>query len=89
MVIDAINGIAKTVITGSRKYKALLGVLSLFALVGIAFYIRQVDQGLIATNMRDQVSWGWYIANFTFLVGVAAAAGVLVIPYYIYKFEPI
>ena len=89
MVIDAINGIAKTVITGSRKYKALLGVLSLLALVGIAFYIRQVDQGLIATNMRDQVSWGWYIANFTFLVGVAAAAVVLVIPYYIYKFEPI
>ena len=32
------------------------------------------------TAMRDQVSWGFYIGNFTFLVGVAAAAVVLVIP---------
>lgn len=89
MVIDAINGIAKTAVTGSRQYKAWLGFLSLLALVGIAFYFRQVDQGLIATNMRDQVSWGWYIANFTFLVGVAAAAVMLVIPYYVYSHKPI
>jgi len=89
MVIDAINGIVRTVISGSKEYKVWMGFLSLLALVGIAFVFRQVDQGLIATNMRDDVSWGWYIANFTFLVGVAAAAVVLVIPYYIYKFEPI
>jgi molybdopterin-containing oxidoreductase family membrane subunit len=39
--------------------------------------------------MRDQVSWGFYIGNFTFLVGVAAAAVVLVIPAYIYNWKPI
>jgi molybdopterin-containing oxidoreductase family membrane subunit len=39
--------------------------------------------------MRDQVSWGLYIGNFTFLVGVAAAAVVLVIPAYIYDWKPI
>src|SRR5664279_2677031 len=39
--------------------------------------------------MRDQVSWGFYIGNFTFLVGVAAAAIMLVIPAYIYHWEPI
>ena len=39
--------------------------------------------------MRDQVSWGFYIGNFTFLVGVAAAAVVLVIPAYIYDWKPI
>ncbi len=89
MAIDAINGIVRTVITGSKEYKAWMGFLSLLALVGIAFVFRQIDQGLIATNMRDDVSWGWYIANFTFLVGVAAAAVVLVIPYYIYDFKPI
>jgi molybdopterin-containing oxidoreductase family membrane subunit len=89
MLIDAINGIVKTLTTGSRAYKIWLGVLTLFALIGIVFVVKQVDQGLIATNMRDQVSWGWYIANFTFLVGVAAAAVVLVIPYYIYNYKPI
>jgi molybdopterin-containing oxidoreductase family membrane subunit len=39
--------------------------------------------------MRDQVSWGFYIGNFTFLVGVAAAAVVLVIPAYVYHWQPI
>jgi molybdopterin-containing oxidoreductase family membrane subunit len=35
--------------------------------------------------MTDQVSWGAYIANFTFLVGAAAAAVMLVIPVYLYR----
>ena len=39
--------------------------------------------------MRDQVSWGFYIGNFTFLVGVAAAAVLLVIPAYVYHWKPI
>ena len=45
--------------------------------------------GLIETNMTDQVSWGLYIANFTYLVGAAAAAVLLVIPAYVYHFKPI
>ena len=43
----------------------------------------------VVTAMRDQVSWGFYIGNFTFLVGVAAAAVVLVIPAYVYDWKPI
>jgi molybdopterin-containing oxidoreductase family membrane subunit len=39
--------------------------------------------------MTDQVSWGFYISNFTFLVGVAAAAVLLVIPAYLYHFQSI
>ena len=39
--------------------------------------------------MRDQVMLGVYFGNFTFLVGVAAAAVVLVIPAYIYHWGPI
>ncbi|GBE03993.1 polysulfide reductase, NrfD [bacterium BMS3Abin09] len=89
MLIDAINEIFKIVTTGNKKYKMWMGFLSVLALIGISFVFTQIDQGLIATNMRDQVSWGWYIANFTFLVGLAAAAVVLVIPYYIYNYKPI
>jgi molybdopterin-containing oxidoreductase family membrane subunit len=51
--------------------------------------MKQIDEGLILTHMRDQVSWGFYISNFTFLVGVAAAAVLLVIPAYLYNFKPI
>jgi molybdopterin-containing oxidoreductase family membrane subunit len=52
-------------------------------------YVQQARHGLIITNIRDQVSWAFYIGNFTFLVGVAAAAVLLVIPAYIYHWGPI
>jgi len=60
----------------------------LIAYGGVA-YLHQFDEGLIATSMRDQVSWGFYIGNFTFLVGVAAAGVMLVVPAYIYHWKPI
>jgi molybdopterin-containing oxidoreductase family membrane subunit len=53
-------------------------------LLGGWSYIGQVSNGLVVTNMSNQVSWGFYISNFTFLVGVAAAAVMLVIPAYIF-----
>ena len=66
----------------------LLFLLLLMAVGGLAF-ARQLFEGLVTTNMRDPVSWGFYIGNFTFLVGVAAAAVVLVIPAYLYNWGPI
>jgi Ni/Fe-hydrogenase subunit HybB-like protein len=57
--------------------------------IGATAYIHQLSEGLIVTAMRDQVSWGFYISNFTFLVGVAAAAVLLVIPAYVYNWKPI
>ena len=63
----------------------LLGLIG----VGIWGYEAQFMKGLAITGMTDQVSWGFYIGNFTFLVGVAAAAVLLIIPAYIYNFGPI
>jgi Ni/Fe-hydrogenase subunit HybB-like protein len=48
-------------------------------------YSIQLRDGLIVTGMNDHVSWGLYISNFTFLVGLAAAAMMLVLPAYILK----
>jgi Ni/Fe-hydrogenase subunit HybB-like protein len=61
-------------------------ILFLWALIalGVWNYIDQLTNGLVVTNMSNQVSWGFYISNFTFLVGVAAAAVMLVIPAYIF-----
>jgi molybdopterin-containing oxidoreductase family membrane subunit len=56
---------------------------------GLFAYTYQLKNGLITTAMRDQVTWAFYIGNFTFLVGVAAAAIVLVIPAYVYNWKPI
>jgi Ni/Fe-hydrogenase subunit HybB-like protein len=79
----------KFITKGGKWYYAWIAFLSLFILIGISAYIQQVNRGLIMSNMRDQVSWGFYISNFTFLVGVAAAAVLLVIPAYLYNFKPI
>jgi len=74
---------------GSKGYYCWVAfLLTLMSIGGIA-YINQLNEGLIVTSMRDQVSWGFYISNFTFLVGVAAAAVLLVIPAYVYHWKPI
>ncbi|MEK6692693.1 MAG: sulfate reduction electron transfer complex DsrMKJOP subunit DsrP [Nitrospirota bacterium] len=79
----------KQITIGSKKYYFWLAFLSFFILLGLSAYFDQLNRGLITTAMRDQVSWGLYISNFTFLVGVAAAAVYLVIPAYVYNFKPI
>jgi Ni/Fe-hydrogenase subunit HybB-like protein len=82
-------GSLRIVLRGNKLYWLWVAfLLTLIAAGGIA-YLQQMHQGLIATNMRDQVSWAFYIGNFTFLVGVAAAAVVLVVPAYVYDWKPI
>ena len=90
--INAVNNLIKAsryALKGGKLYWGWISALLLIILIGIIYYIKQATGGMIWTNMRDQVSWGFYIANFTFLVGVAAAAVLLVIPAYIYNFKPI
>lgn len=79
----------RQIFIGDKKYYLWLAFLSFFVLLGVSAYIDQLHKGLITTAMRDQVSWGYYISNFTFLVGVAAAAVLLVVPAYLYNFKPI
>ena len=71
---------ARIAFVGDWRYYTWVGGLSLVCLLGLNAYCRQFAHGLIMTGMSDEVSWGVYIANFTFLVGVAAAAVMLVIP---------
>jgi Ni/Fe-hydrogenase subunit HybB-like protein len=79
----------RQIFIGNRTYYLWVAFLTFFILLGLSAYIDQLNRGLITTAMRDQVSWGLYISNFTFLVGVAAAAVLLVVPAYLYHFKPI
>jgi len=72
---------------GDWRYYLWMGFLTVVVLFGLNAYAKQLVHGLIVTGMSDEVSWGVYIANFTFLVGVAAAAVMMVIPVYIYDNE--
>jgi len=87
-IFDFLRGCLRQV-RGGRAYQAWVAALLTMIAVGIVSYVHQARIGLIATNMRDQVSWAFYVGNFTFLVGVAAAAVLLVIPAYVYQWKPI
>ncbi len=78
---------ARIAFVGDWRYYSWMAALSVVCLLGLHAYARQFVDGLIVTGMGDEVSWGVYIANFTFLVGVAAAAVMMVIPVYIYNNE--
>lgn len=69
---------------GSLLFYAWMTFLTALALVGANAYAHQVADGMLLTNMSDHVSWGLYIANFTFLVGLAAGGVMMVIPAYLY-----
>ncbi|UCE40198.1 MAG: polysulfide reductase NrfD, partial [Candidatus Aminicenantes bacterium] len=79
----------RIVVSGSKRYYTWLVFLLILIVWGSTGYFAQLKQGLIVTNMRDTISWAFYIGNFTFLVGVAAAAIMLVIPAYIYNWKPL
>jgi Ni/Fe-hydrogenase subunit HybB-like protein len=78
---------ARIAFVGDWRYYVWMGLLTVVVLLGLNAYCKQFVHGLLMTGMSDEVSWGVYIANFTFLVGVAAAAVMMVIPVYIYDNE--
>jgi len=73
-----------TMFRGSWRYYLWITSLVGVFLWGLVNYVHQAQDGLVVTGMSDQVSWGFYIANFAFLVGIAAAAVLLVVPAYIF-----
>lgn len=72
---------------GSWLFYLWMTVLTAIALVGANAWAVQVRDGMAVTGMTDHVSWGLYIANFTFLVGLAAGGVMMVIPAYLYHDE--
>lgn len=70
---------------GGLPFYAWMTLLTALALVGANAWAQQVQQGMAVTGMSDHVSWGLYIANFVFMVGLAAGAVMMVIPAYLYR----
>ncbi len=74
-------------LTGGRRYWGLVALFAGFVVVGVYFYLQQLEQGLGITGLSRDVTWGFYIAQFTFLVGVAASAVMVVLPYYLHNYK--
>ncbi|MFZ0483423.1 MAG: NrfD/PsrC family molybdoenzyme membrane anchor subunit [Desulfobacterales bacterium] len=72
---------------GTKKYYGWMAALLAVIGVGFACYLWQFQFGLGITGMSRDVSWGFYIAQFTFLVGVAAGGVMVVLPYYLHNYK--
>lgn len=72
---------------GNNYYWMWLAFLGTFMGIAAICYIRQFNYGLGLTGMSRDVSWGLYISQFTFLVGVAAGGVMLVLPYYLHNYK--
>jgi Ni/Fe-hydrogenase subunit HybB-like protein len=77
--------VVRLAFSGSAWFFAWMIVLSAIALVGWHAWGQQLERGMGTTALSDHVSWGLYIANFTFGVGIAAGAVMMVIPAYLYR----
>ncbi|HDL19558.1 MAG TPA: menaquinol oxidoreductase [Bacteroidetes bacterium] len=70
---------------GGRRYWTWVIFLLVVIGIGFLFYLHQFRVGLTVTGLSRDVTWGFYIAQFTFLVGVAASAVIVVLPYYLHN----
>jgi molybdopterin-containing oxidoreductase family membrane subunit len=74
-------------LSGDRRYWTWITFLLVLMAIGGINYLRQLGFGLGITGLSRDVTWGFYIAQFTFLVGVAASAVMVVLPYYLHDFK--
>lgn len=74
-------------LTGSKTYWGWIAFLLAIIGAGFLFYLQQFAVGLGVTGMSRDVSWGFYISQFTFLVGVAASGVMVVLPYYLHNYK--
>jgi len=72
---------------GNRNYWIWMGGLATVMAMGGLFYLDQLTHGLMVTGQSRDVSWGFYTAQMTFLVGVAAGGIMLVLPYYLHDYK--
>jgi Ni/Fe-hydrogenase subunit HybB-like protein len=86
-LVRQLVSIAREGLGGGPIYRTWLALLTVGFLIGAGAYVVQLYEGLIVTNMTDQVSWGAYIANFVFVGGISASAITVVVPAYAYRLE--
>ncbi|MBU1612796.1 MAG: polysulfide reductase NrfD, partial [Proteobacteria bacterium] len=72
---------------GSPTYWAWILLLLVMITCGAAVWMWQLTVGLTITDMSRDVSWGFYIAQLTYLVGVAASGVMIVLPYYFHHYN--
>ncbi len=68
---------AKAAAWGGKGLTAAIAVSGAIAVIGIALWVVQLSGGMVQTAMRNLDSWGLYITNFMFFVGLSAGGLII------------
>ena len=74
-------------IKGTQGYWGWLIFLLALMGIGLGCYLYQFFEGLKVTGMSRDVSWGLYIGQLTYFVGVAASGVMVVLPCYLHDYK--
>ena len=74
-------------LVGSKRYWTWVAFLLTLTGIGAILYLWQLKVGLKITGMGRDVSWGFYIGNFTYLVGIAAGGVMVALPFYLHNYK--
>ena len=72
---------------GTTGYWSWLVFLLVLIGIGAGCYIYQYSEGLRITGLSRDVSWGLYIGQLTYFVGIAAGGVMVVLPYYLHDYK--
>ena len=71
------QNLLRSVLENTWRFYLWVGFLIVVLLWGLYAYIQQLRDGLVVTGMRDQISWGLYITNFVFFIGISHAGTLI------------
>jgi len=74
---DETEALLAPVARWSPRFLVFVGALAAVVGWGAYAYSVQLQRGLVVTGMRDTVSWGLYIANFVFFIGISHVGALM------------
>lgn len=66
----------RPVLQGGWRWWAVFGAFSLLVAWGVGAYAYQFKEGLSVTGLDQRVSWGFYISNLIFFMGISYGAAI-------------
>ncbi len=75
--IDEDETLYRPIYNTGKGFYALACALAAIVLFGVFMYVRQLIFGLGETGMNEPVSWGFYIINFVFFIGISHAGTLI------------
>lgn len=60
-----------------RWWLPAFGVTATMLAIGLVSFGWQLTHGLVVTGMRDRITWGLYITNFVFFIGISHAGTLI------------